>query len=68
VEPYSAVLVLDIAKAAAGALDLLTSRLKPSVLALVIPVSMNASISGHQVSTVPARVCSSSIVVDAHQS
>jgi hypothetical protein len=34
----------------------------------MIPVPMNASISGHHVSTVPARVCSPSIVVEAHQS
>ena len=45
----------------------LRSRLMPSVRALVIPVSMNASIAGHQVSTVLARVFSSSMSAWAHQ-
>jgi hypothetical protein len=68
VETYSAVLVVDVAEAASGALDLLDEPVQAFGLALMMPVSMKASISGHQVSTVAARVCSSSIVVEAHQS
>jgi hypothetical protein len=41
--------------------------LTPSVRALVIPEWRIASIAGHQVSTVVARVCSSSMLVSAHQ-
>lgn len=45
-----------------------TRRLMPSVRALVTPDWMNASIAGHQVSIVLARVLSSSILAAAHQS
>lgn len=37
------------------------------VRALVIPVSTNALIAGHQVATVPARVISSGIFESMHQ-
>jgi hypothetical protein len=45
-----------------------TRRLMPSVRALVTPEQMNASIAGHHISTVVARVVSSSISAEAHQS
>jgi hypothetical protein len=48
-------------------LTCLTSLLMPSVRALVTPEWMKASIAGHQVSTVVASVCSSSMLVLEHQ-
>ena len=54
-------------KPQATRLTCLTSRLRPSVRALVSPVCRNARMAGHQVSIVVARRWSSGMLVSAHQ-
>jgi hypothetical protein len=55
VKPFAAV-VGEVSKPAACASDLFDEWVESFGLALAMPLSMNASISGHQVSTVVSGV------------